>query len=451
MVSLLRCCLAVAVMVVPGAVVAPTAEPADKKAAPVKPLDILNLPANAIIVVIDKAGDLINITPLTQFMKLEDYQKLVAENARLRDMVNQIPIRPSQLRLKGRVEGNRVFLKAEFEFATDRPRTTVSLGCKPARANNATLSCLRDGTDPMGKVRHIPALRNDDNGLSVYLDEPEPKGCTLTLDLTLEVSALGTARSFDLKLPKAAATVIDLILPDSAHDVRLGDPLLLHFKEKNHLDSNLGAADKLTLSWKEGKPTGSGPRILEAEGKIHVRLHERRAVGIEARLTLKVRGSTDRWELLVPLGAKLDVDPADEPRLKEPPTTVDKPFASLRTILLKEASDEPLHVIVTVPSRRRSRATTAVCRSGRSSFRASTANRALFSSPAKARNRDCPRTATPHRATPPKRKNAPTAHRRFFGSCPTIWCRSRPSPPRWLARRRRIRCSTWSLTPFAAW
>ncbi len=348
MVSSLRWYLVVAAALACAVVVAPAADPpADKKAAPAKSLDALKLPADAIIVVIDKPGDLLNLVPIGLILPEKIKEKL-DELARMREnTAKETPSRPSKLHLKGRVEGDRVFLQAQFDFVTDRPKTVVALGCKPAQANNALLSCVRDGDDPKGKVRHVPALRSDADGLSIFMDEAEPRGCTLNLDLTLEVTTQGTSRALELKLPQAAATTLDLTLPGGSHDVRFADHPLLRFKS-SRVEGTLGAADKLALSWKEGKAAGTGPKILEAEGKIHVRF-DGRNVSSEAKLTLKVRGSTDRWELLVPPGADLSVDPADRARVDRI-DSAPQPFASLRTIRLKEASDEPLNVTVKVPA-----------------------------------------------------------------------------------------------------
>ena len=58
-------------------------------------------------------------------------------------------------------------------------------------------------------------------------------------------------------------------------------------------------------------------------------------------------GRTDRWELLVPPGAELKFPrAADEARVAGV-DAADRPFASLRTIRLKEPTSEPLAVKVT--------------------------------------------------------------------------------------------------------
>ncbi len=356
MLSSLRWSLAVAAVLV-GALLTPSAEPADQKA-PVKPLDTLRLPADAILVIIDP-GAAMRLLPNSVYLTPERFQwylDQLAELERLRKNAPKeppvAPGTPGKLHLEGHVEGDRAFLKATFEFATDRPKSAVTLGCKPGLASNPMLTSLGEG-----KGNLYCDLRSDADSYLIQLDEAQPKGCRLTLDLMLALPPLqGNARSLELKLPQAAITTLDLTLPSGARDVRLGDKPLaetgLRLKDQRVVTGTLGAADKLALNWKQGKSAGTGPKVLEAEGAIHVKLEEHGAVSTVARLALKVLGgSTDRWELLVPRGAKLEVVAADYARVAgiDPPT--DQPFASLWAIRLKEASSDTLNVIVTLPSR----------------------------------------------------------------------------------------------------
>src|SRR5262249_54504780 len=71
----------------------------------------------------------------------------------------------------------------------------------------------------------------------------------------------------------------------------------------------------------------------------------------EAELLLKVEGGqTNVWNLLVPLGAEVKVLPPDDTRVKTPIERADQEYASFCTIRLKEASADPLRVLVTVRS-----------------------------------------------------------------------------------------------------
>ena len=354
MVAALRWSLAVAVALSGAALVAPSAEPADKKAAPAKPLDLLKLPADAVIVIVDKIGDELKLLPRSVQMSPEEYQKILDELKQLREKApKEVTSRPSKLHLRGRVEGNIVFLKAQFDFATDKPRTTVSLGCKPAQATNHQLR--REGADPLAKLGPFADLRTDPDGFDLYLNQAEPKGCQLTLDLVLGLTAQGNARSFELKLPQAAVTTLDFSLPTGARDVRLGDQMLTGatspFLRGERIQGALGDVPKLSLNWKQGKVNSTGPKLLDAEGTIHVHLDEQRAVHTEARLLLRVQGGlTDSWELIVPPGAELKLSAADVLRgVTVAPIAPNAP--SLRTIRLKEPSADPLLVTVVVAPR----------------------------------------------------------------------------------------------------
>jgi hypothetical protein len=335
-----------------GALCAPSAEP-DKKP-PTTPLDPLKLPADAIIVIINNLDELTTMFPRNVRVPSEQLKGLQDEITRLKaalEAMNDKPAAPGKLHLEGHIEGDRAFLRARFEFATDRAKSTVSLGCRPGLASNPVLMSLGEA-----KGNLYTDLRTDADGFVVFLDEAQPKGCQLTLDLALGLaSPQVNARSVELKLPRAPVTTLKLTLPPGARDVRLGDkPLaetLLQLQDERVVTGTLGSADKLALSWRQGKASSGGPKLLEAEAAIHVSL-DGRMVTTVAKLELKTGGSsTDRWELLVPPGAKVEVAVADQARIAGKPQVSElSPFAALCTIRLKEATAdaEPLHVKITV-------------------------------------------------------------------------------------------------------
>jgi hypothetical protein len=155
-----------------------------------------------------------------------------------------------------------------------------------------------------------------------------------------------------LTLPRAAINNLDLQLPADIRDVRVGgrtpgEPELAGLTQKNNrLVGSLGTVEKLEISWKEARPPSSVP-VLLAEGNITVRLDPTGTTS-EAELLLRSEGApTSAWRLLVPLKAELQILPPDDRRINGSTQTADQPHASLRTIHLKAASNDPLRVRIT--------------------------------------------------------------------------------------------------------
>jgi hypothetical protein len=315
---------------------------ADGKASDGKKIDLASLPADAIVVVCESTAEALRRVPDAIVLTPKKYLELLDEIARLRRLLQtEKPTAPSTCHLKGKVEGNAVVLRTTFDMVTDRPGAVVSLACPQAWATAAQI----DGRTPL--------LRAETDGFLVQIDKAGHHH--LTLDLTVPLPTRGgESRGFELTLPRAAITSLELDLPANAKDVRVGgrpasDPLPAGLGLKNqHLGGGLGPApvDKLDLVWKEPGPP-SGVPVLTANGKIQVRLDPSGQI-TQAELLLKIEGApTKLWRLLVPLGAEVKVSPADEGRV-EAIETANQKYASLRTIRLKEASTDPLVVQVTV-------------------------------------------------------------------------------------------------------
>ncbi|HTT84838.1 MAG TPA: hypothetical protein VMF67_15285, partial [Rhizomicrobium sp.] len=121
----------------------------------------------------------------------------------------------------------------------------------------------------------------------------------------------------------------------------------------DHLNGSpgLGPVEKLDLSWKEARHSAGDP-VRTAEGRIQARL-DGAGLTTQADLWLTVEGApTKVWRVLVPLNAEIKVLPSDkEVRIEHRVETDDRkyPFASLRTIQLKEARSEPLHLQIKLP------------------------------------------------------------------------------------------------------
>ncbi len=315
---------------------------ADGKATDLKKLDFSSLPADAVIVVCERAAEALRLVPDAVVLSPKKYQELLDEIVRLKGLLQtDKPAAPSKCHLKGKVEGKAVLLEAQFEGVTDRPNAVVALACPQAGAASAQL----DGRMPL--IRRAEA-----DGFFVQIDKPGRY--QLTLDLFVPLTARGgNGRGFELSLPRTAITNLDLELPANVKDVRVGgrplnDPQLVGLTLKNqHLGGSLGlgAVDKLDLIWKEVRPP-SGVPLLTAEGNIQVRLD---AAGqtTEAELLLKIEGGqTTVWRLLVPLGSEVKAATADEARVQPNIETTNQKYASLRTLHLKEASADPLRVQV---------------------------------------------------------------------------------------------------------
>jgi hypothetical protein len=315
---------------------------ADSKITDLKKLDFSTLPADAVIVVCERAAEALRLVPDAVVLSPKKYQEMLDEIARLKTALQtDKPATPSKCQLKGKVEGNAVLLEAQFEGATDRPNTVVTLACPQAGAASAQL----DGRMPL--IRRAEA-----DGFSVQIDKPGRYQLTLNLFVPLSTRA-GNLRGFELTLPRSAITNLELELPANARTPRIGgrplsDPQLVGMSLKNQRLSGslgLGAVDRLDLVWKEVRPP-SGVPLLTAEGDIQVRID---ATGqtTEARLTLRIEGGqTNVWRLLVPLGAEVKAAAPDEARFQPTIETANQKFASLRTLHLKEASADPLRIVV---------------------------------------------------------------------------------------------------------
>jgi hypothetical protein len=313
------------------------AEP-DKKTAPeAKKLDLLKLPPEAVIILADAVKDPTKLTPQSVHMTPEKYQEYLDIEARLKKLLQADKLAtPSKCQLKGKMDGTVVLLEALFEFETRDPNSNVWLACAPAQPTEAQL----DG--------HTPLLKSEASGCSMQIEKPgEHK---LTLNLTLKLTTKGGDTGFELELPRAAITMLDLTLPENVKDVRVGgkpwtDDRNLTLKN-SELAGGLGPVDKLDVKWRKPGAGGNTPPVLSSTAHIAVQFDDRETL-INTELTLKSEGNpTAVWPLVVPLGATVKLAKEDEPKLQNI-GTANQPFAALRTVRLKEPVNE-LKVNVTV-------------------------------------------------------------------------------------------------------
>lgn len=326
----------------------PAAAPSGENKKPVnlKKLDLSSLPAEAVFILCERAKDALDLVPKAVLLTTEQYQKMRDEIENLNNQLQPgTPATPTRCLLRGKVEPGAVRLEAEFSGTAEHANTLVALACPQALASAAE-------TD--GRMALIRRSKSGD--FLVRIDKAGEYHVKLALVLPLSASE-SNGRLFELTLPRTVITQVELDLPTNLKDLRVGgrtldEPQLcgLKLNDNRHLSGNpsLEPVDKLTLSWKEARPSTGDP-VRTAEGRIRVHVN---AVGqtTEAELALKVEGApTNVWRLLVPLKTEIKVLPPDEARVETPIETADQKFASLRTLHLKEPSSDPLHVQIKVP------------------------------------------------------------------------------------------------------
>ncbi len=269
---------------VPGA--APTTE--GKKIVERKKMDLSSLPADAVIVICEHADEALNLVPKAVILKPEKYQKMREEIEQLKKQLqSEKPTTPTRCVLRGKVESGAVRMEAEFAGTTERADTLVSLACPQAGASSAE-------TDGRMALIH----RSESGGFLVRIDKAGEYRVKLDLIVPMTIRE-GNGRGFELTLPRAVITQLELDLPANIKDVRVGGQAVddhfagLKLENNRRLSGNPGLepVDELVLSWKEvRRPMGEPVRT--AEGRIQVRLD---TVGLttEADLTLKVEGAPD--------------------------------------------------------------------------------------------------------------------------------------------------------------
>jgi hypothetical protein len=318
-----------------------------KKPADLKKLDLATLPADAVLVLCERANEALELFPKLVILRPEKYQEMRDEIERLKEQLQseKQTATPTRCLLRGKVEANAVRLEAEFSGTTDRPNAWVTLACPQAGASVAET----DG----GKAQ---IRRSESSGFAVRIDKAGDYRIKLDLILPLATRDSST-RGFELTLPRPVITNLELDLPANVKDVRVGgrtlkDPRLVGLSLKNNwrLQGNpsLEPVEKLDVSWKEvRRPVGEPMRT--AVGSIQVRLDES-GLTTEVDLVLSVEGApANEWRLLVPPEAEIKVDSQDDSRVQEIRTVPDTPFSTQRIIRLKEASADPLHVHIRVP------------------------------------------------------------------------------------------------------
>src|SRR5439155_444475 len=114
-----------------------------KKEQPAAPLPAL--PPDAILVIGKSTAEALEMIPGAFVLAPDKFRALQEELARLRQLADRSAAQtPTQLLLKGKVDGNLVLLTAQYEFKTDKAGAVVLLGGSPAQATGVSL----DGKTP---------------------------------------------------------------------------------------------------------------------------------------------------------------------------------------------------------------------------------------------------------------------------------------------------------------
>ncbi len=318
------------------------AKKADKGPAPAADRKAASAEEEAVREALRSGAGTVIVTAEEEQRRNEELARLKAQVADLQGQLRGRPAAaasaraPGACRLSGKVEGNLARLRAAFDFATERPDTTVLLGCNQARATGGS---FEGRTPQLGQQKA--------EGFTVLVKNPGAHQLTLEMELALD--GQGPDSGFTLSFPPIPIFNIDLELPDGVKDLRvnkkpLGECPFLKWGN-NHLTGGPGLVfvDRLEVTWKSARAAPGTP-LLSAEGPVQVRVG--RELTTEADLVLKAEGApVDRWRLLLPPKAELRIDPADSERVAVV-EAAERPFASLRTVRLKEPSTAPLTVHV---------------------------------------------------------------------------------------------------------
>jgi hypothetical protein len=317
-----------------------------------KKIDLSSLPADAVIVICEHPEDALDLVPKAVILRPDKYLELLDQIEKLRKQIdnpkseNATP--PTRCFVRGKVGSDAVRLEAEFSGTAEHADTLVSLACSQAGLTSAQ-------TD--GRTALI--RRSNAGGFLVRIDKTGEYHVKLDLIVPL-IGREGNVRGFELALPRAVITQLDVELPEHCTDIHVGGQLLKDLQspglelKNNHLSGSpgLGPVEKLDLSWRDSRHSAGDP-VRTVEGRILARL-DGSGLTTQADLWLAVEGTpTKVWQLLVPRNAEIKVLASDkENRIEHRIETDDKKYAlaSLRTIHLKEARSEPLHIQMRLPS-----------------------------------------------------------------------------------------------------
>jgi hypothetical protein len=312
-----------------------------------RPLDSLkNLPPGSVIVVCDDLNAAKKLSANLILLTPKQYQDMVDEIGQAKAKGRPETSVPGECKLSGKVEGDVARLQVEFKFLTEREGEQVLLACRLGRPMSITL----DG--------NLPVVYPGSKGLTVLVEKKGEHVAKLELEVSISPKGdRGSERGFELDLPGAAVTNLELAMPGNVAEAAVGVstpdrplsrlvPTVVEGGEPR-LKRYLGPATGLEISWKGPAPAASGPVQQTVQGMVLVRVAEAQ-VAVEAELRLRARGKpVAEWRLLVPANARVMLKapaPDDRPIGDiEAPDGADKP---LRVLRLKEPTLDIVSVVV---------------------------------------------------------------------------------------------------------
>ncbi|MCI0682494.1 MAG: hypothetical protein L0Y71_10340 [Gemmataceae bacterium] len=305
----------------------------DTTSRPRPTLDKLKLPADAIVILIEKVQDVAEFIPEAVYLSLERYEELRSRIQALEQQLKADKATTHSCRLTGKLDGDYVALKAEFTFSTQQPNARVVLGLQGAHL-----------VDEGDLDKAVAQLDYGDDGFVVRV----PKEGTHQLKLNLKapvavkktLGLTGPERGLDLGLPGALVTTLSLELPPAVKNLRVNDAVKTT-RSPGRWDMPLGAAKQVNIAWKEPQAVASGRPLLVLDVQATVKLEETFAQ-IHADLVVEDwRGQTKEWRLLLPPGAAPTVKSLPAGSYQWTPPDAKNPWHVLQ---LKDATSERITI-----------------------------------------------------------------------------------------------------------
>ena len=319
-----------------------TKDPAPKKI----PLDKFKMPAGSTVILVEPGKDFKSYFPSMVIMTPAQHQDLMDRIANLEKSAKADRKTAHTCKLSAVVEGDNVRIVADLYFQTDQPKTNVLAGFRGAPLSEAKMRAQG------GKGAWQQAVVDvGPDGYVVHVDKAGDYQMVVEMRVPLTAVAPGTPapgaeRSFDLILPGAAVTTLNLELPEAVKELRWNKSNIEKptppAAEQKRWDIAVGKVTQLQVAWKEPLTPGGKTPLQTARGQITTRF-DANQVTTTAELTLTdLRGKAKEWRLWLPAQAKPKAVSPEGMILK---TVPGNPY--LHILTLPAPTADPIKVIVT--------------------------------------------------------------------------------------------------------